>query len=166
VLLKAAAEALTKNPNLNAHFVNDEVREYLAINLGVAVAVPDGLVVPVIRDAASKSAVEIWRELEDLVTRARNSGLRLEEMTGSTFTVSNLGMFEVEHFSAILNPPEVAILSLGCIVEKAVKIEGRVDFHPFMQATINVDHRAIDGAGAASYLQSLKKLLEHPQFIY
>ncbi len=166
VLLKAAAEALVKSPSLNAHFVNNEVREYREIDLGVAVAVSDGLVVPVIRDAGHKSTLEICREVQDLVARARKGRLRPEEITGSTFTVSNLGMFEVEHFSAILNPPEVAILSLGCIVEKPVKNEARLEFRPFIQATINVDHRAIDGAGAATYLQNLKMLLEHPQFIY
>jgi pyruvate dehydrogenase E2 component (dihydrolipoamide acetyltransferase) len=166
VLLKAAAEALNRHPSLNAHFVNDEVREYRDIDLGVAVAVPDGLLVPVIRNAGQRSTIEICHTLEDLVTRARNGRLRLEEMTGSTFTVSNLGMFGVEHFSAILNPPEVAILSVGGIVERAVKNEGRMEFRPFIQATINVDHRAIDGAGAATYLQTLKTLLEQPQFIY
>ena len=121
VLLKAAAEALAEHPSLNSHFVNDEIHEYPSIDLGVAVAVPDGLVVPVIQKADQKSTAEICSELEDLVARARNGRLRLEEMTGSTFTVSNLGMFGVEHFSAILNSPEVAILSLGCVVERAVK---------------------------------------------
>jgi pyruvate dehydrogenase E2 component (dihydrolipoamide acetyltransferase) len=165
VFLKAAAETLLQHPRLNAHLVNDEVREYHRIDLGVAVAVEDGLVVPVIRDAGRKSVMEIQGELQDLVARARNNRLQLKEMTGSTFTVSNLGMFGIENFSAILNPPEVGILSLGCIVEKAVNNQGRAEFRPFVEATINVDHRALDGAVAAKYLQRLKELLENPQFI-
>jgi pyruvate dehydrogenase E2 component (dihydrolipoamide acetyltransferase) len=166
LFLKAAAEALLQHPRLNAHLIDDEVREYHQIDLGVAVAVEDGLVVPVIRDAGRKSVMEIQDELQDLVARARSSRLQLREMTGSTFTVSNLGMFGIENFSAILNPPEVGILSLGCIVEKAVNDQGRADFRPFVEATINVDHRALDGAIAARYLQRLKELLESPHFIY
>ena len=166
MLLKAAAEALAKHPRLNAHLINDEIREYRGIHLGVAVAVEDGLLVPVIRDAGLKSAAEIQNELTDLAARARSGRLRLDEMTGSTFTASNLGMFGIEHFSAVLNPPEVGILSLGCIFERAVNNRGSAEFHPFLEATINVDHRAIDGAGAAAYLQTLKQVLEHPQFIY
>jgi pyruvate dehydrogenase E2 component (dihydrolipoamide acetyltransferase) len=165
VFLKAAAEALLQHPRLNSHLVNDEVREYHRIDLGVAVAVEDGLVVPVIRDAGRKSVMEIQDELQDLVARARSNRLQLREMTGGTFTVSNLGMFGIENFSAILNPPEVGILSLGCIVEKAVNNQGRAEFRPFVEATINVDHRALDGAVAAKYLQRLKELLENPRFI-
>jgi pyruvate dehydrogenase E2 component (dihydrolipoamide acetyltransferase) len=166
LFLKAAAEALLQHPRLNAHLVKDEVREYHRIDLGVAVEVEDGLVVPVIRDAGRKSVMEIQDELQDLVARARRNRLHLREMTGSTFTVSNLGMFGIENFSAILNPPEVGILSLGCIVEKAVNNQGRAEFRPFVEATINVDHRALDGAVAARYLQRLKELLESPKFIY
>jgi pyruvate dehydrogenase E2 component (dihydrolipoamide acetyltransferase) len=165
VFLKAAAQALLQHPRVNAHLVNDEIREYSRIDLGIAVAVDDGLVVPVIRDAGVKSVREIHGELQDLIVRARSSRLQLEEMTGSTFTISNLGMFGIEHFSAILNPPEVGILSLGCIVEKAVNNQGQVEFRPFVDATINVDHRAVDGAVAAAYLQTLKALLENPRFI-
>jgi len=163
ILLKAAAEALTRHPALNAHLVDDEIRQYGCIHLGVAVAVDDGLVVPVIRDASKKRTVEIHKELEDLVARARRNRLKPEEMTGSTFTVTNLGMFGVESFSAILNTPEVGILSLGCIVDKAIKNQGQVDFRPFLEATINVDHRAIDGAVAAKYLQTFKDVLESAQ---
>lgn len=165
VFVKAAADALVAHPYLNSHLVNDEVRQYRRIDLGIAVAVDDGLVVPVLRDAGRKSAAEIESELHDLIVRARDNRLLLEEMRGSTFTVSNLGMFGIEHFSAILNPPEVGILSVGCIVERAVNKQGRTEFRPFMQVTINVDHRAIDGVQAANYLRTLKDMLEHPQSI-
>ena len=165
ILLKAAVVALAKHPGLNAHLVNDEVRQYSCIHLGVAVALDDGVVVPVIRDAGKKRTVEIHQELEDLVARARRDRLKPEEMTGSTFTVTNLGMFGVESFSAILNTPEVAILSLGCTVDKAIKTQGQVDFRPFLEATINVDHRAIDGAVAAKYLQTFKHVLESAQVL-
>lgn len=160
ILLKAAVVALAKHPQLNAHLVDDEIRQYSRIHLGVAVAVDDGVIVPVIRNAGQKGTPEIHHELEDLVRRARRNRLKREEVTGSTFTVTNLGMFGIERFSAILNPPEVAILSLGCTVDKAIKMRRLVEFRPFLEATINVDHRAIDGAAAAQYLQTLKDVLE------
>jgi pyruvate dehydrogenase E2 component (dihydrolipoamide acetyltransferase) len=156
---------LLKHPRLNAHLVGNEIREYKDIHLGVAVAVEDGVVVVVIRDAGRKSTLDIWRELQDLVIRSRNGRLRPTEVTGSTFTVSNLGMFGIERFSAILNIPEVAILSLGCSTKRAVEVGEKVEFRLFLEATINVDHRAIDGAGAAKYLQTLKQLLEQPEGI-
>ncbi|MGA8216123.1 MAG: dihydrolipoamide acetyltransferase family protein [Candidatus Sulfotelmatobacter sp.] len=165
ILLKAAVVALAKHSRLNAHLVDDEVRQYSRIHLGVAVAVEDGVVVPVIRNAGQKGTLEIHQELEDLVMRARRNRLKSEEMAGSTFTVTNLGMFGVERFSAILNPPEVAILSLGCTVDKAIKNRKQVEFRPFLEATINVDHRAIDGAAAAQYLQTLKDVLECAQVL-
>jgi pyruvate dehydrogenase E2 component (dihydrolipoamide acetyltransferase) len=165
ILLKAAVVALVKHPQLNAHLVDDEIRQYSRIHLGVAVAVDDGVIVPVIRNAGQKGTPEIHHELEDLVLRARRNRLKREEVTGSTFTVTNLGMFGIERFSAILNPPEVAILSLGCTVDKAIKTSKLVEFRPFLEATINVDHRAIDGATAAQYLQTLKDVLECAQVL-
>jgi len=165
ILLKAAVVALAKHPRLNAHLVDDEIRQYSRIHLGVAVAVDDGVIVPVIRNAGQKGTPEIHHELEDLVLRARRNRLKREEVTGSTFTVTNLGMFGIERFSAILNPPEVAILSLGCTVDKAIKTRRLVEFRPFLEATINVDHRAIDGAAAAQYLQTLKDVLECAQVL-
>ena len=164
MLLKATVDALVKHPRLNSHLVGEEIHEFRNVHLGVAVAVDDGLLVPVIRNAQAKSLAEIGDELEKLVARARNGRLQLDEMTGGTFTVSNLGMYGVEHFSAILNPPEVGILSLGCLFERAVNRQGIAEFHSFMEATINVDHRVIDGAVAATYLQTFKELLEHLQF--
>jgi pyruvate dehydrogenase E2 component (dihydrolipoamide acetyltransferase) len=165
ILLRAAVEALSKVPELNAHLVNDEVRQYRQVHLGIAVAVEDGLVVPVIRDAGHKSLMAIDCALKSLVSRARNRCLRPDEITGSTFTVSNLGMFGIERFSAILNPPEVGILSLGCIIDRPTKLGETVQFRPFIEATASVDHRAIDGVGAAKYLQELKHALEYPHVL-
>lgn len=165
ILLRAAVEALSKVPDLNAHLVNDEVRRYGQVHLGIAVAVEDGLVVPVIRDAGHKSLMAIDWALKSIVSRARSRCLRPDEIAGSTFTVSNLGMFGIERFSAILNPPEVGILSLGCLVERAIKLGGAVEFRPFIEATVSVDHRAIDGVGAAKYLQGLKYAVENPHLL-
>ncbi len=162
ILAKAVATALVQHPRLNAHLVEQEIREHHVVHLGVAVALEDGLVVPVIRNAERKNIPAIQSELDELIGRARSARLQAEEIKGSTFTISNLGMFGVEQFSAILNSPEVGILSVGTIRDQPVEVEGRVVFLPMMQVTINVDHRAVDGAVAARFLSSLKEILEHP----
>src|SRR5437773_1813551 len=134
-------------------------------HLGLVVAVEDGVVVPVIRNVEQKGIAEIHTELGDLVSRARNGRLQPYEIKGSTFTVTNLGMFGIDRFTAILNAPEVGIMSVGCIIDKPVRVQGQMVFRPMIEATINVDHRAIDGAVAARFLQTLKDLLENPHFV-
>jgi len=161
ILSKIVASALLKNPKLNAHLVDNEIRQHHRIHLGIAVALEDGLIVPVIRDADRKGLMEIHTELQELQKRAKIGRLRLDEISGSTFTISNLGMYGIEGFTAILNPPEVGILSVGCVGTRVSKFQGQIDLRPMMQLTINVDHRAVDGAVAAKFLKTLKDLLEN-----
>ena len=159
-LLKAVADALLKNPRLNAHLVEEEIREFRPVHLGVAVSLEDGLVVPVIRDAERKGIERIQAELEDLADRSRRRTLQPEEMKGSTFSVSNLGMFGIEQFTSILNPPEVGILSVGAVRAVPVVVEGEIAVRSRMRVTLNADHRAVDGAVGAQFLQTLKELVE------
>jgi pyruvate dehydrogenase E2 component (dihydrolipoamide acetyltransferase) len=151
-----------ENPRLNSHFLAQEIREFHTVHLGIAVALEDGLVVPVIRNAEKKDLAMIQTELADLSRRARMSRVQLHEIRGSTFTVSNLGMFGIEQFTAILNPPEVGILSVGNINDIPAGVEGQVVLRPIMKVTLNVDHRAVDGVVAARFVHSLKKHLEAP----
>ena len=164
VLAKAIAASLVEFPRLNAHLVNGEIREFNTVHLGFAVALEDGLLVPTLRNAERKSLRTIQSELDDLFARARAGRLRLDETKGSTFTVSNLGMFGIEQFSAILNPPEVGILSVGVIKDSPAVVGGQIVARPLMQATINADHRAVDGASAARFLNGVKQRLEDPGF--
>lgn len=162
VLAKLVSGVLLRYPRVNAHLVGDELREYNAVHLGIAVALDEGLIVPVVRDANQKGLAQIQAEVTDLATRARAGGLKPGEVRGSTFTLSNLGMFEIETFTAILNPPEVGILSIGSITDTAVKVDGQIVMRPSMRFTLNADHRAVDGAVAARFLQSLKQVIERP----
>ena len=166
VLAKVTAAALEKHPRLNAHFVDEEIHQYSAIHLGIAVALDDGLIVPVIRDVGGKKLTDVHIGMQDLLSRARSGRLRPEEIKGGTFTVSNLGMFGVEQFTSIVNPPEIGILSVGAIADRAVKANGQIALRPMMQVTVNVDHRAVDGAVAANFLKTLKSLLENPYLLF
>ena len=166
VLAKVTAAALEKHPRLNAHFVDEEIHQYSAIHLGIAVALDDGLIVPVIRDVGGKKLTDVHVEMQDLLSRARSGRLRSEEIKGGTFTISNLGMFGVEQFTSIVNPPEIGILSVGAIADRAVKAKDEIELRPMMQVTVNVDHRAVDGAVAADFLKTLKSLLENPYLLF
>lgn len=159
-LLRMVADALLKHPRLNAHLVEEEIREFPAVHLGVAVSLEDGLVVPVLRNVEQKGIERIQTELADLADRSRKRTLQPEEMKGSTFSVSNLGMFGIEQFTSILNPPEVGILSVGTVRAVPVVVDGRVAVRSRMQVTLNADHRAVDGAVAAQFLQTLKESVE------
>ena len=159
-LLKAVAEALLKHPRLNAHVVEEEIREFPSVHLGVAVSLDDGLVVPVLRNVERKEIERIQTELADLAHRSRKRTLQPEEMKGSTFSVSNLGMYGIEQFTSILNPPEVGILSVGTVRAVPVAVDGKVAVRSRMQVTLNADHRAVDGAVAARFLQTLKASVE------
>jgi len=162
VLTKVCAAALMRHPQVNAHYSEEALKRFPAANVGMAVATDRGLVVPVIRDAERLSLAEIAAARADLVARARNAKLQQQDLEGGTFTVSNLGMYGVEQFVAVLNPPEVAILAVGAIEEKAVLTDGELDFRPLMSLTLTCDHRALDGSVAAEFLGTVRALLEEP----
>lgn len=162
LLIRMVAKSLEDNPGVNCSYVDGGVKYYNHSNIGLVVSVEGGLVVPVIREADRKSLAEIVQARADLVQRARDRKLGMAEMKGSTFTLSNLGMFGIDHFSAILQPPEAAILAVGRIAEKAVVKDGQVVARPMMVMTMSIDHRVLDGALGAQFLQSLKNYIENP----
>lgn len=165
VLAKLVGATLRRHPRLNAHVVEEEIRRFTSVHLGIAVALDDGLIVAVIRHIERKGLAAIQAELHDLTARARTGGLKPDEVKGSTFTVSNLGMFGIEQFTAILNPPEVGILAVGVIQETPVGVGGQIVLRPMMQLTLNADHRAVDGAVAAAFLKELKEAMENPYLL-
>ncbi len=162
ILVKASATALMQHPLVNASYLGDSMRQHHFAHIGVAVALEEGLVTPVLRNCEQKRIDQISVELRDLVERARNRKLKPDEYQGSTFTISNLGMFDVEDFVAIINPPEGAILAVGSIVERPVVHSGKIRIGHTMKMTLSSDHRVIDGAVAARFLQDLRKYLESP----
>ena len=162
VLVKLAAVALTRHAPINATFSGEEIHRHPAPNVGIAVAAPQGLVVPVIRDAARLTVQEIAHARADLVGRARDNKLQFADLEGGTFTISNLGMFGVEQFTAVLNPPQVSILAVGAVKDEAVVRDGDLDVAPMMHLVLTCDHRAIDGADGATFLQTLVALIEQP----
>lgn len=162
LVLKAAAMALRTFPNLNASFAGEILRLHPEIHMGFALALPEGLIVPVIRRCDQKGIAEIAREAQDLGERAHQGKLRPEELQGGTFTVSNLGMFDVESFAAIINPPQAAILAVGSAQPRAIVDGGAVRVAHVMKATLSADHRVTDGAEAARYLGEVKRLLRNP----
>jgi pyruvate dehydrogenase E2 component (dihydrolipoamide acetyltransferase) len=162
LIVKAVAVALARMPEVNVSFDGEQLLFKSHINVGFAVAMESGLIVPVIRDADKRGVLDIAQESRRLAEAARTGKLKPEEFSGGTFTVSNLGMFDVEEFTAVINPPESAILAVGAIVPTPVVREGQVVARDIMKVTLSVDHRALDGAIAARYLQELRRLLEQP----
>jgi pyruvate dehydrogenase E2 component (dihydrolipoamide acetyltransferase) len=162
MILKAVAHALRRFPRMNVSYADDKIRLHQRVHLSMAVALDDGLITPVIRDCDRKSLGEIAREAQELAERARARRLKPEDYSGGTFSVSNLGMYDVEDFGAIINPPEAAILAVGRIKEQPVVVDGQLSIGPRMKVTLSGDHRAIDGATAAQFLQIVKRLLEQP----
>jgi pyruvate dehydrogenase E2 component (dihydrolipoamide acetyltransferase) len=162
IILKAVATALVQHPECNAHWLGDRIREFNRVHLGMAVATDDGLIVPVIFDAEAKGLREIAAEARELAKRARDRKLKPEEYTGSTFSVSNLGMFGIDQFTAIINPPEAGILAIGAIEKKPVIVKGETVVRSRLRVTMSCDHRVIDGAIGARFLQTLRRLLENP----
>jgi pyruvate dehydrogenase E2 component (dihydrolipoamide acetyltransferase) len=156
------ASALVRHPPVNALFVNGEIHRYPNANVGIAVATPKGLVVPVIRDADRKSVQEIAAARADLVSRARAGKLQLADLEAGTFTISNLGMYGIEQFVAVLNPPQVAILAVGSIDERPLVVDGELEIAPTITMTLTCDHRAIDGSEGAEFLSTVKALVESP----
>ncbi|GAC1515076.1 MAG: pyruvate dehydrogenase complex dihydrolipoamide acetyltransferase [Gemmatimonadaceae bacterium] len=162
VILKAVATALALHPEINAHWLGDRIRYHRRVHLGMAVATDDGLIVPVIVDADRKRMSEISREARQLAQRARDRKLSPMEYTGSTFSVSNLGMFGVDQFTAIINPPEAGILAIGAVEDKPVVEDGAVSIRKRLRVTLSCDHRVIDGAVGARFLQTVRRLIENP----
>jgi len=162
IIVKAAALALRQHPELNASFAGDHVKVYSRVHIGVAVALEDGLITPVLRDADLKPLEEISEEARSLAERARAKKLQPSEYTGATFSISNLGMMGIEEFSAIINPPEAAILAVGAVRQVPVVVDGALAVGWRMKATLSVDHRVADGAAGARFLQTLRRFLEHP----
>lgn len=162
IIIKAVAIALTRHPEVNAHWMGDHIRYFSAAHIGMAVATDDGLIVPVIRDAHLKGLGAIGKEARELAKRARERKLQPAEFSGGTFSVSNLGMFGIDQFTAIINPPEAAILAVGATETKPVWENGQFVPRQRMRVTMSCDHRIIDGAVGARFLQTLKQLLESP----
>jgi len=162
LVIKMAAKALEDNPSVNCAYVAGAVKLFKRINIGLVTAVEEGLVVPVIRQANKKLLAEITQARAELVQRARNRKLTMAEMRGSTFTISNMGMFEVDQFSAILQPPEAAILAMGRIANRVVVRDGEIVIRPMMTLTLSIDHRVLDAVVGANFLQSLKNYIENP----
>ena len=162
LLLKACAVALVHVPECNASFTPDAILVHKRVDISVAVAIPDGLVTPVVRDADRKSIVAIAREVRELAARARARKLKPEEMADGTFSISNLGMFGIDEFSAVINPPEGAILAVGQVRDVPVVHEGAVVAGKRLSMTLSCDHRVVDGGVGAAFLAELRRLLEHP----
>ena len=161
-VVRAAALALRQHPNVNASFTGDAIQQHGEIHIGIAVATPEGLITPVIRNADTRSIPEIAGSVRDLAERAKNRRLRPDEYQGATFTISNLGMFGIDEFTAIINPPNSAILAVGAAAPHPVAIDRQVVVRDRMKITMSCDHRVIDGAAGAQYLQTLRQFLEQP----
>ncbi|WP_396898654.1 dihydrolipoamide acetyltransferase family protein [Mycolicibacterium sp.] len=161
-IVRAVASALRGNPGVNVSFGGDTLLRHHGVHIGVAVAVDAGLVVPVVRDADRKSVSQIAGETKEMAGRARIGKLRADEMTGGTFTISNLGMYGIEQFAAVINPPEAAILAVGAATDELRLVDGEVAARKILRLTLSADHRAIDGATGAVFLRDLTALLEHP----
>jgi pyruvate dehydrogenase E2 component (dihydrolipoamide acetyltransferase) len=162
LLVKACAKLLRAHPEVNSAWAGDRILRYRRVNVGIAVAVPDGLVVPVVKDADMKPLSELSSEAHALAAKAREGKLSLEDMSGGTFTLSNLGMFGIDHFTAVLNPPQAAILAVGAAKPEAVVRDGAVVAGTTMRLALSIDHRTLDGATAARFLAELRELLEDP----
>jgi pyruvate dehydrogenase E2 component (dihydrolipoamide acetyltransferase) len=162
VLTRLVASALVRHRPINANFVEGRLHRFAAANVGLAVAAPSGLVVPVIRDADRKSVQQIAADRADIVGRARDGKLKLTDLEGGTFTISNLGMYGIEQFVAVLNPPQVAILAVGSIEDRPAAIDGDFAIVPTMTMTLTCDHRAIDGSEGAEFLRDVKAFVETP----
>jgi pyruvate dehydrogenase E2 component (dihydrolipoamide acetyltransferase) len=162
VIVKTAAMASLKHPFVNASYRDDKIRFYEDADVGVAVAIDEGLITPVVRGANKKGIAEIAKEVKDLAARAREKKLQPEEYSGATFSISNLGMFGIKEFTAIINPPEAAIFAVGAAVPTPVVRNGEIVVRQIMNVTMSCDHRAIDGATGAKFLQTFKQMLENP----
>jgi len=166
VIIKVTAAALMQHPQVNASFQDKEIRYYEHADIGVAVATENGLITPVVRSADLKSLLEIGAEVRELAERARARKLKPEEYTGASFSISNLGMFGIDEFTAVINPPEGAILAIGAMAPKPVVRDDEIAIRQIMRVTMSCDHRVIDGATGAQFLQTFKQILENPVYLF
>ena len=162
IVIKACAMALRKHPMINSSWMGDKIVKHGDINIGVAVAVEEGLLVPVVRNADQKPMSLINQEVREYAGRAKDKRLKPDEMSGNTFTISNLGMFGIEEFTAIINPPDACIMAVGSIVQKPIVKDGQIVVGNMMKLTLSCDHRVVDGAKGAEFLQTVKSNLENP----
>jgi pyruvate dehydrogenase E2 component (dihydrolipoamide acetyltransferase) len=162
LVLKATAVSLKQHPKVNSSWLGDTIRTNYHVNIGVAVAVDEGLLVPVVRFADGKSLSQINAEVKDFAQKAKDKKLQPADWEGSTFTISNLGMFGIDQFTAIINPPDACILAVGGISQEPVVKNGAIVVGNIMKVTLSCDHRVVDGATGAAFLQTLKSLLEEP----
>jgi len=162
LIIRATAAALRRHPACNAHWLGDAIRRFNRVHIGVAVAVEDGLITPIVRDADAKGVAQIGAEVREMAGRARERKLKPEEYTGATFSISNLGMFGIHEFTAVINPPEAGILAIGGVEETPVVENGQVVVRSRMRITMSCDHRVIDGATGAAFLATLREMLEEP----
>ena len=162
IVIKATALALARHPECNAWWGGDHVRRHNRVHIGVAVAIDDGLITPVVRDAHARPIAEISNEVKELAALARAKRLTPEQYTGSTFSISNLGMFGIEQFTGVINPPEAGILAVGAVEDRPVAADGQVVVRRRMRVTMSCDHRVIDGAQGARFLATLRDILEKP----
>jgi pyruvate dehydrogenase E2 component (dihydrolipoamide acetyltransferase) len=166
IIIKVAAAALIQHPQVNASFQDKTIRFYEHADIGVAVATENGLITPVVRAADAKSMLEIAGEVRELAERARSRKLKPEEYTGATFSISNLGMFGIDEFTAVINPPEGAILAIGAMTPRPVARDNKVEIRQTMRVTMSCDHRVIDGAVGAQFLRTFKQILENPLYLF
>jgi pyruvate dehydrogenase E2 component (dihydrolipoamide acetyltransferase) len=166
LVIKACAKALTRFPMVNASWAGEKIVTHGEVHIGVAVAIPDGLITPVVRNADRKAVTEISREVKDMAGRAKEKKLKPEEFMGSTFTISNLGMLDVVEFTAIINPPESAILAVGAVRKQPVVVDDAIRVGHRMRVTLSSDHRVVDGALAAQFLADVRRLLENPVSLF
>lgn len=162
ILIKATAIALAQHPEVNAHWLGESIRRFNRVHIGMAVAIEDGLITPVIFDADTKGLAAISAEAKALAQKARERKLKPDEYTGSTFSISNLGMFGIDQFTAIINPPEAGILAIGGVEDKPVVVNGELEVRKRLRVTMSCDHRVIDGATGAKFLQTVRRLIENP----
>lgn len=162
ILLKTAAHALLDHPEVNVSFGGDHIKRFNRVDMGIAVALRDGLITPVLRHVTAKGLNRIAEESRDLIARAREKKLAPEEYQGATFTVSNLGMYGIDEFTAVINPPAATILAVGAVKEKPVVVEGSVEVRSRMRVTLSCDHRAVDGAMGSQFLATFRAMLENP----
>jgi pyruvate dehydrogenase E2 component (dihydrolipoamide acetyltransferase) len=162
MIVKAVSLALREHPAVNASWMGDKIRRYQHVHIGVAVAIEDGLIVPVIRFADHKTLPQIAAETKELAAKAKNKKLQPNEFTGNTFTISNLGMMDIDEFTAIINPPDSCIMAVGRISEKIVRKGEGFAATQVMKLTLSCDHRSVDGATGAAFLQTVKRFLENP----
>ena len=162
IIIKAVSLSLSKHPNINVSWGGDSIIQNSEINIGVAIAVDEGLVVPVIKDADKNNILEISEKIKNFVEKAKNKKLSLDELSGNTFTVSNLGMFGIDEFTAIINPPDACILAIGAIQQTPIVKDEEIVIGNIMKVTLSSDHRVVDGAQGAQFLKTLKTMLENP----